>query len=76
MPGHNLGQQLIELRYGKPIREVLIDVLNRNHGSQNLTAQELGVTPLTVRRWRNQYGITMTRVVVTPEQREPVEASA
>lgn len=47
----------IEERYGKPIREVIIDALNRSGGNVTKAAVDLGVPLGTLAHWMNRYGV-------------------
>jgi predicted transcriptional regulator len=57
---------LVEERYGKPLRVVLIDMFNQ-HGNINTVAEVLGVSQSTISGWLIRCGLSIKSVVVTRE---------
>ena len=53
-------QQLLELRHGKPIRELIEETLTQHRGDRLYTTRSalaLDVSPATLRLWMGQLGI-------------------
>ena len=49
-------QEEIEKRYGKPLPDVLLMLLNQ-HGTKKAVSEKIGVAQSTVGVWINEYGI-------------------
>jgi hypothetical protein len=60
-------QRILELRYGRPIREIICDAINRT-GQQRLAAAELGVSEFALISWMRRLGVRARLIA------EPVEA--
>lgn len=55
------AQQLIELRTGRTVRELLMDLYVHQGKSEVAIAQELGITRPTVRQWLGEFGLKRRR---------------
>lgn len=51
------GQQVVEARFGRPIRDLLRQMYVDDHRTQEDIARTLGVSRLTVARWMRTLGI-------------------
>lgn len=58
MPNRTHAQELVELRTGRPLADVLRDMYVEQGLSQERVAVALGVTRLTIARWLEEFGIT------------------
>jgi predicted transcriptional regulator len=57
-PNPTHAQQLVTLRAGKPVEEVLRDLYVEQGLSQEDIAQLLGITRMTVAMWLREFGIS------------------
>jgi DNA-binding XRE family transcriptional regulator len=58
MQNQTHAQELVELRMGRPIADVLRDLYVVRGLTQEQVAAEIGVTRMTAVRWLAEYGIT------------------
>lgn len=56
-PNPTHAQELVTLRTGRPVEDLLRDLYVRDGKSQADIAAELGVTRMTVAMWLRQFGI-------------------
>lgn len=62
-PNRTHAQELVALRMGRPVAEVLHDLYTVQGRSQESIAVELGVTRTTLARWLRDFGIIQPRAV-------------
>jgi transposase len=56
-PHRTHAQELVELKTGRSVREVLEELYIQRELSQGAIAEELGVSRMTVALWLRQYAI-------------------
>ena len=74
-------QEILELRHGRPIRELVISALEKHQGGKfhlAYSALELDITPNTLRNWASRMGIDLNEYGPGDDQMEqgPVPAGA
>lgn len=62
MRGKTKGMLAAEAKYGRPIDDVITDLLAKL-GSQAAVARELGITETTMSRWLERLGFEPRRVI-------------
>lgn len=53
-------QMMLEMRHGKPVRELILEALDKHRGNRfyiTLAALELEITPGTLRKWAKRFGV-------------------
>lgn len=63
MQNRTHAQELVQLRTGRPVPDVLTDMYVKDGLSQEQVAVALGVTRLTIARWLREYGIEKPEIV-------------
>lgn len=56
-PNRTHAQELVELKTGRPVREVLEELYIERGLSQEAIADELGISRMTVALWLRQFSI-------------------